>query len=153
MSFVDRDVLQKYGIRQMHNRAQFLTTMSRRFSLRGSKPSEKITPPKRIAILVCENCPSNLPGDALLRLARANIRMITLPPHMSNLFQPLGLVSFGIFKRKKGKVVLELPRRSRRYQTAKVVRTLELAMVSRNNRAAFRRASLVVNLYVVPLVG
>jgi hypothetical protein len=61
-------------------------------------------------------------------------------------------VSFGVFKQKKGTVVLELPRRLQAYQITKVIHALELTMISGNHRT-FRRAGLVANLQVLPPVA
>jgi hypothetical protein len=113
----------------------------------------KIRSPTATAVLLCDNCSAHLNERTLGRLAQANIRMITLPPHPSNLFQPLDLASFGIFKQKKGTIVLELPRRSQAYQITKIVHGLELATVSKSNRAAFKRGGLVANLQIVPPVA
>jgi hypothetical protein len=110
----------------------------------------KIRSPTATAVLLCDKCSAHLNERTLRRLVQANIRMITLPPHTSNLFQPLDLVSFRIFKQKKGTVVFELPRGSQSYQIPKVVPALELATVSKSNRTAVKRGGLVANLQIVP---
>jgi hypothetical protein len=63
------------------------------------------------------------------------------------------LVLFGGFKQKKGIVVLKRPRGSRAYQITKIVHALKLAVVSSNNRAAFRWADIVANLHIVTPVA
>jgi hypothetical protein len=110
----------------------------------------KIKLPRAAPVLLCDNSSSHLSEDILRRLARDNLRMIKLLPHISNFFQPLDLPSRGVFNQKKGMVVLEHPMGSQACQITKALHILELAAISRNNRAALRSAVLVVNLQVVP---
>jgi hypothetical protein len=52
-------------------------------------------------VLLCDNCSSHIDEGIKQLLADNNIRLITCPPHTSHLFQPLDLVTFAAFKRKK----------------------------------------------------
>ena len=52
-------------------------------------------------VLLIDNCPSHVNDEIKQILAMENIRMITFPPHKTNLFQPLDLFTFYVFKLEK----------------------------------------------------
>jgi hypothetical protein len=56
-------------------------------------------------VLLCDNCSSHIDEEVMALLVRENIRLITVPPHISYLFQPLDLVTFVTFKREKREVM------------------------------------------------
>jgi hypothetical protein len=69
------------------------------------------------------------------------------------LFQPLDLVTFAAFKREKREVDVERSVGSQVWEITKLMRALERATDSTNNRAAFRGAGLTVNLRIFPPVA
>jgi hypothetical protein len=83
-------------------------------------------------------------------LADNNIRLVTFPPHTSHLFQPLDLVTFAAFRREKREVHVGRPVGSQVWEITKLMRAVERAADSTNNRAAFR---LTVNLRIFPPVA
>jgi hypothetical protein len=78
-------------------------------------------------------------------LAREDIRLITFPPHTSYLFQPLDLVTFAAFKREKREIHVTHSEGSQAWQIAKLMKVIERATDSSNNRAAFKLAGLRIN--------
>jgi hypothetical protein len=69
------------------------------------------------------------------------------------LFQPLDHVTLVAFKREKREVHVGRPVGSQVWEIAKLMRALERATDSTNNRAAFRRAGLTVNSQIFPPVA
>jgi hypothetical protein len=91
-------------------------------------------------VLLCDNCsPHNEEGIKQL-LADTNIRLVTFPPHTSQLFQSLDLLTFAAFKREKREVHVGRPVGSQVWEITKLIRALERATDSTNNRATFRLA-------------
>jgi hypothetical protein len=105
------------------------------------------------AVLLCDNCTAHIDDEIKVLLAQNNVRLITFPPHTSHLFQPLDLVTFGVFKREHGDLMAKLPKGSQVWQITKLMKALERATDSSTNRAAFRRAGLVLNPAVFPPVA
>ena len=64
------------------------------------------------AVLLSDNCPSHRCEEIYKELANHNIRLITFPPHTTNLFQPLDLVTFSSFKLEKAMVNSKYKKRS-----------------------------------------
>jgi hypothetical protein len=52
------------------------------------------------AILFMDNCPFHMRREVLKMLREHNVRVITFPPHTSQVFQALDLSLFGVLKRK-----------------------------------------------------
>jgi hypothetical protein len=52
------------------------------------------------AILLLDNCFIHTRPEVLATLRNHNVKMITFPPHIIQIFQTLDLCLFGIFKRK-----------------------------------------------------
>jgi hypothetical protein len=50
------------------------------------------------AVLLMENCPSHVTGDAMNLLNTARVHVVTFAPHTTQIFQLLDLSLFGIFK-------------------------------------------------------
>jgi hypothetical protein len=71
------------------------------------------------AVFLCENCSSHSDEEIVQAFASHNIKLLTFPPHTSNMFQPLDLVTFGILKRE---IQVKLPAES---QLWRIVRTTE----------------------------
>jgi hypothetical protein len=69
------------------------------------------------------------------------------------LVQPLDLVTFAPFKREKREVHMGRPVGSQVWEITKLMRALERATDSTNNRVAFRRAGLTVSLRIFPPVA
>jgi hypothetical protein len=103
-------------------------------------------------VLLCDNCSLHIDEEVMAMLARENIRLITFPPHTSHLFQPLDLGIFAAFKREKRKIHVTHPEGPQAWQIAKLMKALEHATDSSNNRAAFKRAGLRINPQVL-IVG
>jgi hypothetical protein len=104
-------------------------------------------------VLLCDNCASHIDEEIMTLLARHNIRLLTFPPHTSHLFQPLDLVTFAALKREKKEIYCDQPDRSQVWQITKLMKALEHATDSSNNRAAFKRAGLKINPAVFPPVA
>jgi hypothetical protein len=105
------------------------------------------------AVLLCDNCAAHIDDEIKALLAQNNVRLITFPPHTSNLFQPLDLVTFGVFKREHREVRVKLPKSSQVWQITKLMKAIERATDSSNNRAAFKKAGLVGNPAIFPRVA
>jgi hypothetical protein len=86
-------------------------------------------------------------------LASHNVKFLTFPPHTSNLFQPLDLVTFGIFKRQKREIQVKLPAGSQVWHITRLMKAYERATDSSTNRSAFKRAGLTINPAVCPPVA
>jgi hypothetical protein len=104
-------------------------------------------------VLLCDNCSSHIDEDIKQLLADNNIRLVTFPLHTSYLFQLLDFVTFAAFKCEKREVHVGRPVGSQVWEIIKLMRALERATDSTNNRAAFRRAGLTVNLRIFPPVA
>jgi hypothetical protein len=91
-------------------------------------------------VLLYDNCSSHIDEGIRQLLVDNNIRLVTFPPHTSHLFQPLDLVTFAAFKREKRKVHVGRPVGLQVWEITKLMKALERATDSTNNRAAFRQA-------------
>jgi hypothetical protein len=69
------------------------------------------------------------------------------------LFQPFDPITFAVFKREKREVHVRRPVGSQVWEVTKLMRALERATDSTNNRAEFRRAGLMVNLRIFPPIA
>jgi hypothetical protein len=69
------------------------------------------------------------------------------------LFQPLDLVTFGIFKREHREVRVKLPNDSQVWQITKLMKAIERVTDSSSNRAAFKKTGLVGNPAIFPRVA
>jgi hypothetical protein len=105
------------------------------------------------SVLLCDNCTSHIDEGLKQLLADNNIRLVTFPPHTSYLFQPLDLVTFAAFKREKREVHVGRPVGSQVWEITELMRALERATDSTNNRAALRQTGLTVNLRIFPPVA
>jgi hypothetical protein len=105
------------------------------------------------AVLLCDNCSSHLDDEIMRFLASHNVKLLTFPPHTSNLFQPLDLVTFAVFKREKREIQVKLPAGSQVWQITRLMKALERATDSATNRSAFKRAGLMINPRVYPPVA
>jgi hypothetical protein len=105
------------------------------------------------AVLLCDNCAAHVDKDIKVLLTRNSIRLPTFPPHTSHLFQRVDLVTFGVFKREHYDLRVRLPKGCQAWQITKLMIALERATDSCTNRAAFKRAGLVVNPAIFPPVA
>jgi hypothetical protein len=105
------------------------------------------------AVLLCDNCTAHIDEEIKILLTQNNIRLLTFPPHTSHLFQPLDLVTFSVFKREHNDLRVKLPKGSQVWRITKLMKALERATDSSTNRAAFKRAGLVINPAVFPPVA
>jgi hypothetical protein len=103
-------------------------------------------------VLLCDNCNSHIDGGIKQLLSDNNIRFVTFP-HISQMFQPLDLVTFAVFKREKHEFHVRQPVGSQVREITKLMRALERATNSTNYRTAFRRAGLTVNLRIFPPIA
>jgi hypothetical protein len=99
-------------------------------------------------VLLCDNCSPHIDESIKQLLADNNIRLVTFTPQTSHLFQPLDFVTFSAFKCEKRKIHVGQPVGSQVWEITKLMRALKCATDSTNNRAAFRRAGLTVNLRI-----
>jgi hypothetical protein len=104
-------------------------------------------------VLLCDNCSSHIDESIKQLLTDKNIRLVTLPPHSSHLFQPLDLVAFAAFKCENREAHVGRPVGSQVWEIIKLMKALECATDLTNNRAASRRAGLIVNLRIFPPVA
>jgi hypothetical protein len=104
-------------------------------------------------VLLYDNCSFHI-GEGIKQLfADSNIGLVTFPSHTSHLFQPLDLVTFAAFKREKREFHVGQLVGSQVWEITKLMRALERAANSTNNRAVFRQAGLTVNLRIFPPVA
>ena len=104
-------------------------------------------------VLLIDNCPSHQCDEIYKELANNNIRLITFPPHTTNLFQPLDLVTFGIFKQEKSQVRSKYKKGSQIDIINKNLIAMERATTSSNNRSAFYRSGLMIQASIIPNVA
>ena len=98
-----------------------------------------------MAVILCDNCSSHVDDVLYEEMAKRNIRFITFPPHSSHLFQPLDLVTFGIFKMKLKTITDENDRCKQAKTIDDIICALESATISKYNRSAFKRAGLKID--------
>ncbi|KAH0790479.1 hypothetical protein GPJ56_005598 [Histomonas meleagridis] len=94
------------------------------------------------AVLISYNCASHFDNAMIKRLTQNNVRLVTIPPHFSHLFQPLDLVTFGVFKNEIRSTTLKY---ENGIQLDRVISAIERATTSENNRNAFYRAGLEID--------
>ena len=104
-------------------------------------------------VLLIDNCTSHQCDEIYKVLANNNIRLITFPPHTTNLFQPLDLVTFGIFKQEKSQVRSKYKKGSQIDIINKNLIAMERATTSSNNRSAFYRSGLMIQASIIPNVA
>jgi hypothetical protein len=97
------------------------------------------------SVHLCDNCSPYIAEDVMAMLTRENIRLITFPPHISHLFQPLDLLTFAVFKLEKREIHVTHPEGSQAWQMAKLIKALKHATYSSDNRAAFKRIGRRIN--------
>ena len=100
---------------------------------------------KETSVILCDNCSAHVDDDLYQEMKNRNIRFITFPPHSSHLFQPLDLVTFGVFKMHLKSITGRIGKSTQASTIKEILRALELAMISDNNRAAFKRAGLKID--------
>jgi hypothetical protein len=91
-------------------------------------------------VLLCDDCSSHIDDEIKQIQASHNVRLLTFRLHSSNLFQPLDLVTFCAFTREKCQVSVKLPKGSQIWQITQIIKALEHATDSTDNRVAFTRA-------------
>jgi hypothetical protein len=77
------------------------------------------------AVLLCDNCFSHSDDEIMQILASHNVKLLTFPPHTSNLFQPLDLVTSGIFKCQKREIQMKLPAGSQVWHITRLMKVYE----------------------------
>jgi hypothetical protein len=63
-------------------------------------------------VLLWDNCFFHIDDETMQLFASQNVKFLTFPPHRSNRFQPLDLVTFGVLKREKREIQVKLPAES-----------------------------------------
>lgn len=102
------------------------------------------------AVILCDNCSAHVSDDLLEKMKERNIRLVTFPPHSSHLFQPLDLVTFGMFKMYlKSKIDCKSSKTHAELIEA-IITALEASTISKYNRSAFKRAGLKIDTTVSP---
>ena len=102
------------------------------------------------AVILCDNCTSHLDDKLLQKLAENNIRLITIPPHSSHIFQPLDLVTFGVFKKEMLRATSKYESGSILDRIARALKSIEKATISENNRSSFEIAGLNIDFSTNP---
>jgi hypothetical protein len=101
------------------------------------------------AVLLMANCPSHV-GDVILNLLREErVRVITWPPHTTQIFQELDTSLFGVFKR-KGQYKLPFDDQPTATFLLNVYRTFKQTMVKANMGGAFQQAGFVFEVGAEP---
>ena len=102
------------------------------------------------AVIICDNCSAHLDDELLQKLAQNNVRLITIPPHSSHVFQPLDLVTFGIFKKEMLRVTSKYEPGTMVDRIAKALKSIEKATISENNRSSFEIAGFNIDFSTNP---
>ena len=102
------------------------------------------------AVILCDNCSAHVDDILLKKMKEKNIRFVTFPPHSSHLFQPLDLVTFGVFKIYLKTKNNDISKKSQADIINDIIKALEVATISSNNRSAFKRAGLNINATAKP---
>lgn len=102
------------------------------------------------AVLICDNCAAHFDNAMIKKLTQNNVRLITIPPHSSHLFQPLDLVTFGVFKNEIRSTTSKYENGTQLDRIARVLSAIERATTSENNRNAFYRAGLEIDTSTDP---
>ncbi|KAH0791212.1 putative transposase [Histomonas meleagridis] len=97
------------------------------------------------AVLICDNCASHFDNAVVRKLTQNNVRLVTIPPHSSHLFQPLDLVTFGVYKNEIRSTTSKYENGTQLDRIARVLSAIERATTSENNRNAFYRAGLEID--------
>ena len=119
--------------------------------IKNTRTSMKIE--KSPAVLLIDNCPLHTNEELYRRLALENIRVITFPPHTTNLFQPLDLVTFHVYKQEKSNMRSKYKKGSQIDLFYRNLVSMEKATHSSNNRNAFYCAGLSIQTSVIPHVA
>ena len=99
---------------------------------------------------MCDYCSAHVDDELLRELSENNVRFITFPPHSSHLFQPLDLVTFGVFKiHMKGKIDANSSLSQTEIIT-EIMNALEMVTITNNNRSAFKRAGMKIDASLYP---
>lgn len=104
-------------------------------------------------VLLIDNCPSHQCEELYKELANNNIRLITFPPHTTNLFQPLDLITFSQFKLEKSRIKSKYKKGTQIDLFHRNIAAMERATTSSNNRSAFYRAGLMIQTSIIPNVA
>ena len=105
------------------------------------------------AVLLCDNCSAHFDQEMINNLSSKNVRIITIPPHSSHLFQPLDLITFSVSKNEIRSVTSRYERKSQLDRIARVLIAFERSTISENNRNAFYRAGLEIDTSTNPNVA
>jgi hypothetical protein len=101
---------------------------------------ETNTVPNSPAILFVDNCSSHLVGSILDLLSEHKVKIITLPPHSSGIFQMLDHVFFGVFKNCKSRLSKDASIPVMEDHAMRMFRACEIAGASTTVRESFARA-------------
>ena len=104
----------------------------------------------KTTVLLCGNCSPHIDAALLQQLAMKKVRIVTFPLHSSHLFQPLDLVIFGAYKYYLKIVTTQYERGSQLDRIVRVLKSIEMATISENNRNSFLRAGLGINAQTKP---
>jgi hypothetical protein len=97
------------------------------------------------AVLLMDNCSSHVGEEVLSLLRDASVRVITLAPHTTHIFQELDLGLFGVLKR-QGRYVLPFDDdQTTTIFLLKIYRTFRQTMIEQNIWGAFQEAGLGFN--------
>lgn len=102
------------------------------------------------AVLLSDNCSIHVTPEVKELLGRNHIKFITMPPHSSNVFQPLDLVTFSSFKAHMKTAHTSFAKGSQADSIHKINRALEMATISSTNRHAFSAAGFKIDYNTQP---
>jgi len=102
------------------------------------------------ALILMDNCRAHITENLNQICSQNNILILTFPPHTSHLLQPLDLVIFGLFKRKKVSLswYSQFPEIVQRI--AEISNRIRSVSTPENIRSSFRRSGIYVNYSQIP---
>jgi len=102
------------------------------------------------ALILMDNCHSHVSENIRLICAEENIRIVTYPPHTSHLFQPLDLLIFALFKRKKYVSEGYKSFNITIQRIAQMMNQIRMVCTPDNVRSSFRRAGIFIDYSITP---
>lgn len=107
---------------------------------------EKINATSSEALLMMDSCSVHCDKSILKCLGENNVIVLTFPAHTTNIFQPLDLSLFGIFKKAKNTETDSEMQDEVNKSIIKCIQIYEQTATSFNIRGSFRRAGIIQNI-------
>ena len=89
------------------------------------------------AILILDGCMTHNSGKVKEILGKKGIKMILIPPHSSQFFQMLDLITFGCLKKYKQSIKSPFVKGTQADIIYRFLKSFNLATIEENNRSAF----------------